>query len=113
MKTLKSTVVLSVLAAGAVALPASAATNPTATTGGATGITATSATLHGTVNPNHNATTYHFEYGKNAQYGSSTPSAGADASKGSQGVSQTVTGLAPTTTYHYRMLAASPGLTAP
>ena len=46
---------------------------PVATTGPATGISQTSATLTGTVDPNNEATTYYFEYGTTTSYGSTTP----------------------------------------
>jgi hypothetical protein len=49
--------------AGIAAPAALAATEPTAATGNATAITVSSATLNGTVNPEGQATTYHFEFG--------------------------------------------------
>jgi hypothetical protein len=110
MKSWKTT--LAIGAAG-LALPATvvAATTPTASTGSAKNITATTATLTGTVDPNHNATNYHFEYGRTTSYGSRTPDAAADPTKRSQTVSQTVTGLAPSTTYHFRIVATTTGFT--
>ncbi|MFL5885394.1 MAG: hypothetical protein ACJ77M_10015 [Thermoleophilaceae bacterium] len=103
--------ILAICALG-LAVPGTAlAAGPTATTGGAKSITATTATLTGSVDPNHNATSFHFEYGRTTSYGSRTPDGPTDATKGSQPVSQNVTGLAPTTTYHYRVVATSPGFT--
>lgn len=94
------------------AVPASAlAAGPTASTGSAKNVTATSATLTGTVDPNHNATNFHFEFGRNTGYGSRTPDAPTDATKRSQPVSQGVTGLAPSTTYHFRIVATTSGNT--
>ena len=59
------------------ALPAAVATaSPGATTRAATNVTATTATLNGTVDPNKQDTTYHFEYGKTTAYGTSTPAQG-------------------------------------
>src|SRR5438876_433524 len=49
--------------------PAVAAASPGATTRAATGVTATTATLNGTVDPNKQDTTYHFDYGKTTAYG--------------------------------------------
>ncbi len=46
---------------------------PTLVTGAATNITLTSATLHGTANPNGSATTAFFEYGQTMPYDSATP----------------------------------------
>ena len=94
------------------ALPGTAlAATPTATTGSAKNITATTATLTGTVDPNHIATSFHFEYGRTTQYGSRTPDAPTDATKRKQTVSQNVVGLAPSTTYHFRIVATSSGNT--
>jgi hypothetical protein len=70
-------------------------------------VSSVGATLNGTVNPNLNATSYFFDYGTTGAYGSRVPS--SPASIGSDGsdhlVSQTLTGLAPSTTYHYRVVA--------
>jgi hypothetical protein len=70
--------------------------------------TATSVTLHGSVNPNGLATTVVFEYGPTSGYGSSasvtlSPSDG----ESSQSVSVGLTGLAFGTVYHYRLAATS------
>ena len=67
--------VLTLLAfAAAVAGPASAANPvpPTATSGSATSITLTGATLNATVDPQGASTSYHFEYGTTDSYGLST-----------------------------------------
>jgi hypothetical protein len=87
--------------------PASAASAPTAVTGAVTAFTETSATVTGTVNPNGQATTWHFEYGTTPSYGSSTPSTSAGSGTTSAGVSATISGLTPATTYHYRFVAAN------
>lgn len=80
---------------------------PIATTGPATGVSSSGATLNGTVNPNSHPTTYRFQYGTTSSYGSSAPASPAPV--GSDGsdhvVSQALTGLAPNTTYHYRVVA--------
>jgi hypothetical protein len=55
-----------VLALTAVAL---AAGPPVATTGAAESLGTSTATVTGTVDPQGNATTYHFEYGTSASYG--------------------------------------------
>ena len=74
----------------------------------ATGLTATGATLNGTVNPNGVVTTARFEYGLSASYGSTasvalSPAGGA----ASQSVSAVLSGLAPRTIYHYRLSATN------
>jgi hypothetical protein len=83
---------------------ASAAT-PLVTTGGAAQVTITTATLTGTVNPRGLTTSYFFQYGTTTAYGTRTPS--TSAGKGGAGVAAAaqVTGLAPNTRYHYRLLA--------
>jgi hypothetical protein len=56
-------------------------TPPTATTQPAVAVGLTGATLTGSINPKGQATTYHFDWGETAAYGSKSPS--ADASVGS------------------------------
>ncbi|MBV9603974.1 MAG: PKD domain-containing protein [Solirubrobacterales bacterium] len=68
-------------------------------------ITPTSATFQATVNPQGTATTFHFQYGTGTGYGSTTPDLSAGSSDQPVTVSQTVTGLAPDTVYHYRVVA--------
>lgn len=80
---------------------------PTASTGPATAVSSTGATLNGTVNPNSNATTYHFDFGTTGAYGARVPA--SEVSVGSNAadhvVSTVIGGLAPNTTYHYRVVA--------
>jgi predicted lipoprotein with Yx(FWY)xxD motif len=64
--------------------------------------------LKGTVYDYGGTTTYHFEYGTTTAYGTSVPTPDADASSGIYTpVSQPVTGLAPNTTYHYRLVSTN------
>lgn len=72
-------------------------------------VTQTSATLHGTVNPNRADTTYRFEYGTTTSYGTSVPLGGADIPAGASPVAieRAVSGLQPDTTYHYRIVATN------
>jgi predicted lipoprotein with Yx(FWY)xxD motif len=65
--------------------------------------------LKGTVNPYGLDTTYHFEYGPTTGYGTNVPVPDADVGAGSYSVpvSQTVTGLQQSTTYHYRLVATN------
>jgi hypothetical protein len=88
----------------ALAAPGSAlaAGKPTATTGAAASITQSTVTLTGRVTPNGAATTYFFQYGPTSLYGAST--AVATAAK-KMTVAVPVGGLAPFTTYHYRLVA--------
>lgn len=53
-------------------------------------------------------TTYHFEYGTTTAYGTSVPMSDAEAGTSiSTPVSQAVTGLAPDTVYHYRLVSTN------
>ena len=89
--------------AGATAAPA----KPGVTTGPAANVGQSTATLTGRVNPNEVETTYTFEYGTTRIYGTQVPSPPASAGKGNSAVAVTadIGGLAPATTYHYRLVA--------
>ncbi|HEX6968288.1 MAG TPA: hypothetical protein VF174_05690, partial [Micromonosporaceae bacterium] len=82
---------------------------PTVTTGSATGITSTTATIAGTINPNGLSTTYHFEYGTTTSYGTQTPAPDGSVGSGTTAtsVSATLSGLTAATTYHYRLVATN------
>src|SRR5205814_10506520 len=76
------------------------------TTNAATSVTSSSATLNGMVNPNGLSTNVHFEYGTTTGYGSSTT--GQDFSGSTtQPVTETITGLSPDTTYHFRLVGTN------
>ena len=74
-----------------------------------TSVTTTSATMNGSVNPDGIATTYQFEYGTSTSYGSVTPSTpgtvGSDSS--THHLTAPLTGLEPSSTYHYRIIATN------
>lgn len=89
---------------GATAAPGTA---PAATTGAASDVGSLSAKLSGVVNPNGSATSYTFQYGTGASYGSETTHGSAGAGTTAANVSATLTGLAPGTTYHYRLTATN------
>ncbi len=84
---------------------------PTASTGASSGIGVGSATLNGTVDPHGWDTTYLFEYGTSAAYGSSWPTVQVDmgALEGPQPVVVGIPNLLPSTTYHYRLVASNGG----
>jgi hypothetical protein len=91
------------------ALPAVAvAASPEVTTGPASNVTSTTATVTGTVKANKESTTYHFEYGKTTAYGSATPDQGPLSGNGGKSASADLTQLMPATTYHYRLVATNP-----
>lgn len=82
---------------------------PSAETLSATAITQSGATLKGSVDPNGETTTCKFEYGTSTGYGSTAacpnaPGNGHTATEEALAVS----GLAPGTPYHYRIVAESP-----
>ena len=87
--------------AAATAAPA----RPAVTSGPAANVGQATATLTGSVNPNEAATTYFFQYGSTSLYGSFTPAAGAGASNRRVAVAADIGGLAPASTYHYRLVA--------
>lgn len=78
---------------------------PTATTGSASSISASSATLGGTISSNGASTTVTFEYGTTASYGSSATAAQSPLVSGASGssVSAAINGLTCNTTYHFRV----------
>jgi hypothetical protein len=87
---------------------------PTATTGNANSITQSSAKLHGTVKPNQEATTWHFEVGTTTAYGTNTPEQGpVAAGSGNTPVAADIGSLAPGTVYHYRLVATNPSGSIP
>src|SRR5436190_11643266 len=91
---------------GALSLSSSAlAAAPTATTGSASNVTSTTATVNGSVNSGKEQTTYHFEYGKTTAYGLSTPNANAGKGNKTSNVNADLSTLDPSTTYHYRLVA--------
>ena len=79
---------------------------PTVATGPATNIATPNATLNATVNPNGVETKYFFEYGTTEGYGSYTATESAGAG-GAVEVHTPISGLAPGTTYYFRIVASS------
>lgn len=96
--------------AGAAA-PAFAASPPAARTGPAQEIQADTATVTGTVDPDGSATSYYFEYGPTAAYGKQTSAVAAGSGNTDVFASATLSGLEPSTTYHYRLVAVGDGVT--
>jgi hypothetical protein len=73
-------------------------------------VTAGSATLEAQINPVGDETTYYFQYGTNASYGSTMPASPGVALGSGEGdllASVHLQGLAAGTTYHYRVVAVS------
>jgi hypothetical protein len=104
----RSTLLLGLLAA-TLALPApgalAATSAPSVYTGGSTNVTYSGAILYGDVNPNGLTTGYYFQYGTTSAYGTQTSLAPAGNGTITIKPSQSVSGLQPATTYHYRIVA--------
>ncbi|MFL5844907.1 MAG: hypothetical protein ACJ762_09465 [Solirubrobacteraceae bacterium] len=79
---------------------------PFPTTQAATEIGETTATLHGTVDPHGLAGEYAFEYGPTAAYGSTTATESAGNGHGPVPAQAVLTGLAPDTRVHYRLVTS-------
>jgi DNA-binding beta-propeller fold protein YncE len=83
---------------------------PAVETGGSSEVEDTSAAVYGSLNPNGFQTTFYFEYGQTESYGSRIPVA-SDGVAGqglvARQLARTISGLAPQTTYHYRLTAQS------
>lgn len=79
---------------------------PSATTDAASSISATGATLNGTINDNGADTTVTFDHGPDTNYGTNTAATTGGtvtAGTGSTAVSTALTGLTCNTTYHFRV----------
>ena len=85
------------------------AAKPAVTHADTSEITGISAKLTGFVNPNNSATTYHFEWGKTTAYGNETPDFDAFIGSGGEAlrVSAKLSGLQPSTEYHFRIVATN------
>ena len=82
---------------------------PDVSTGSASSVSTTGATIAGTVNPDETPTTYQFEYGTGTSYGQLSPASpevvGSDNTV--HNLSATLTGLLPGQLYHYRLNASN------
>jgi hypothetical protein len=85
---------------------------PIVHSGPPTGVTSTGATLTGTLDPSGHSTSWYFQYGSTAGYGSKTPSQNAGSNGGTRTVSAGIAGLTPGATVHYRLVATSSAGTA-
>ena len=86
---------------------------PLAFTGDAANISATGATLVGTVLPNGRDTTAYFEFGLSTAYGAQTSSQIIPAAGTLENVFSTLTDLVPGATYHFRLVAINAGSPIP
>jgi phosphodiesterase/alkaline phosphatase D-like protein len=100
---MRKIVLVSLAVSMVVVAAAWAATTPTVVTGAANGVTNAGALLHASVNPEGSGTTYVFEYGLTAQYGSMTSAGNAGFGTKLVSVHSPAAGLNPGTVYHYRV----------
>ncbi len=106
---------IALLALGATAAQAESQTPvvqaPVVESEGAVNVTAVTATLQASVNPEYAETYYYFEYGPTATYGSTSP-APPGTRIGESGLPRSaeaaVSGLSPGVTYHFRVVAMNP-----
>ena len=80
---------------------------PVVSTGEAVGVAQTSARVTGTVNPEGLASTYEFQYGTRTSYEQSSPILQAGEGSGAMTAPGSLTDLAPSTLYHYRLVATN------
>ena len=107
---MRRSLLLSLLITALVAVPASAQTAPSppsATTGAATTLSASFATVRVAIDPNGSATAFHVEYGTSTAYGQNTGARSAGAGTSVQTINVRINGLAANTTYHYRVVATN------
>jgi hypothetical protein len=80
---------------------------PSASSEAATSVGSRAATLNGSVNPEGSATSYYFEYGPTSSYGMTTLEASAGSGTSAVKESQSLSGLPPESTYHFRLVATN------
>lgn len=82
--------------------------SPLATTDDPTGVGSTTASFNGEGSPRGSQATIHFEYGTSTGYGRTTGERPIGDQDGAVPVSESITGLRPSTTYHYRLVVTNP-----
>jgi len=87
--------------------PLAGASSTTATTGEASDLTASSATLNGYIYPGDQQTSYYYQYGLTTAYDQQTTPTGLSSTTQTTHVLVSVAGLSVYTTYHYRVVAVN------
>jgi hypothetical protein len=80
---------------------------PLAYPGYAEQVAVSTAVLRGRINPQGLETSYYFQYGPTTAYGIDTPTTSAGSATLEGKFTQPIAGLAPYTTYHFRVVASS------
>jgi Subtilase family/Fibronectin type III domain len=80
---------------------------PTATTGTASTLTGSSATLNGTINDNNATTAATFQYGQTTGYGGNVSAGTVVVGSGSSPVGAAISGLTCNSTYHFRLVGSN------
>ena len=80
----------------------------TGSTGNATAITTTTATLHGSVTPHGENTHSYFQYGTSARYGTKTMPVDVGSVNRAVASAAEIVGLAPSMAYHYQVIIETP-----
>ncbi len=80
---------------------------PAVTTGAASAVGDSAATVSGTVTPQFSATSYHVDFGTTTAYGNFTGQVSAGEGGAAQAVSAALTKLKAQTVYHYRIVASN------
>jgi hypothetical protein len=81
---------------------------PVVITNPASNVTASAATLHGSLDPHSLTTTVHFQYGTTTNYGHATASQ-TQTGNTYRNIVSNITGLAAHSTYHFRIIATNSG----
>lgn len=79
---------------------------PIVTTNPATNVTASAATLHGSLDPHGLATTVHFQYGRTTSYGHTTAMQ-SQTGNTYRNIAANIGGLTAHITYHFRIVATN------
>jgi hypothetical protein len=85
---------------------------PLVTSSAATGVSSTTATVNGTIDPLGLGSTYHFEIGTDTSYGFTQIVHSAGSGTAAIPVALNLSGLRPATTYHYRLTGGNSAGTA-
>ena len=86
-------------------VPLAGAAAPGVVTGSVSNLSTSSVRLHGTVDPNGEATSWYFEFGPSTGYGTKTATTSAGSGNNPTNVDTQVSGLSHATFFHYRLVA--------